>query len=195
MSDLRCPARVFVARHGETGYESDLLLDHGGSLTPKGRAQARGLGQRLQDEGIAHVYTSTLSRAVQTGELAAGVLGVEVTVREGLAELGVGDALGQPSGVGVFAPYVEAWLAGRPDERIPGGESGSEIAERVTSVLDDLADRHRGEGILVISHGGALLATLTVLAWRPGRPDLVENCAVAALERDADGWRLVAEIA
>ena len=84
MSDLQCPARIVLARHGEAEYESPLLHDHGGSLTLTGRAQARALGDRLRDERIAHVYTSSLARAVQTGELAAAVLGVEVTVREDL---------------------------------------------------------------------------------------------------------------
>ena len=38
MSALQCPARVFLARHGETEYETDLVTDDGGSLTPAGRA-------------------------------------------------------------------------------------------------------------------------------------------------------------
>ena len=79
MSDLQCPARVFLARHGEAAYETALLMDHGGTLTARGRAQARELGERLRAEKIAHVYSSTISRAVQTAELAAAVLGVEVT--------------------------------------------------------------------------------------------------------------------
>ena len=46
MSDLQCPARVFVARHGEAAYESALLSDAGGWLTPLGRLQARGSPSR-----------------------------------------------------------------------------------------------------------------------------------------------------
>ena len=64
VSDLQCPARVFLARHGETAYETELLMDHGGSLTALGRSQARELGEKLRAERIAHVYSSTVSRAV-----------------------------------------------------------------------------------------------------------------------------------
>ncbi len=84
MSDLQCPARVFVARHGEAVYESELLSDAGGWLSPLGREQARELAQSLSGERIARVWTSDMARAVQTGEIVASVLGVDVVVRKGL---------------------------------------------------------------------------------------------------------------
>ena len=73
---------------------------------------------------------------------------------------------------------------------MPGGETGAEIAGRVAGVLDDLADRHRGETVLVVAHGGAILATLSVVAWRARAHRGSTNCAFAVLERDVDGWRL-----
>ena len=50
MTDLQCPARLFVARHGEALYESELLSDSGGWLSPRGRDQSRDLGSRLAAE-------------------------------------------------------------------------------------------------------------------------------------------------
>ena len=190
MSDLQCPARIHLARHGDTEYETPLFMDHGGSLSQTGRTQARELGERLRGERITHVYCSTISRAVQTAELAAGVLGVDVTVREGLVELALGEALGLSADDGFFHETMLAWVSGDGDARAPGSESAAEIATRVRIVLDDIADRHRGEAVLVVSHGAAIVATLSVLAFRPGRSTYVENCASFALERDADGWRL-----
>ena len=189
MSDLHCPARVFLARHGEAEYETPLLMNHGGSLTTAGRAQARELGERLREERVAHVYTSVSSRAVQTAELAAAALGTGVTVREGLVELALGDALGRPAGDGYFDEAMSAWLTGDVDAKAPGSESAAEIAARVRPVLDELADRHRGEAILVVTHGGAIVATLAVLAFVPGRSTHVPNGASYELLRDADGWR------
>jgi len=185
---------VFLARHGDAAYETELLMDHGGSLTPTGRAQARDLGARLRGERIAHVYTSTLSRAVQTAELAAAVLGVGVTVREGLVEIKPGKAIGTPARTDFFDEAVEAWVAGDTAASAPGSESGLEIASRVRAVLDDLVDRHRGEAVLVVAHAYTIVATLAVLDFAPGRPAYVPNCGFAQLEGDADGWRVVAEV-
>lgn len=190
MSDLQCAARIVLARHGEAEYEDDLLADRGGSLTTLGRRQARELGRRLSSERIAHVVTSSLSRAVQTGELAAAEIGTEVSVREGLHEFLVGDHAGALADSYPFEPVFARWVEGDLSARIPGSESGTEIAERVVTVLEDVADSFRGETVLVVSHGCAIYATLATLSPEPGRPLAMDNCASVLLERDADGWRV-----
>lgn len=190
MSDLQCAARIFLARHAEAEFEVPALLDQGGSLTPAGREQSRQLGTSLLPERIAKVYTSTMARAVQTAELAAGVLGTDVEVREGLAEFGPGDHYGSPLGRGVFDPVMKSWLEGDLDARVPGGESGAEIARRCIDVLSDIADRHRGESVLVVGHGGAIVATLAALAPRALTDLEIDNCQVFLVELDADGARV-----
>ncbi len=165
MSDVHCPARIIVARHGETEYESDLVDDGGGSLTTLGREQAASMARTLGSERVAGIVCSSLSRAVQTAEIAASVLGLPVEVREHLQEFAVGDLLGRPFDRSVFDPTLSAWLAGDLSAEVPGGETGEQIADRVLGVLDDVADRFRGETVLVVSHGGVILAL-----WGGSRP-------------------------
>jgi probable phosphoglycerate mutase len=192
MSDLQCAARVFVARHGEAQYESDLLSDAGGWLSPLGREQALALAERIAPERIARVWTSDMARAVQTGEIVAARLGVDVVVRKDLREFGVGHAAGTTGDPDPFADTFTAWLAGDLTARIPGAESGSEVVDRVHAVLTEIADAHRGEAVLVISHGGVMCMALPELARNldPGRAQDVPmpNCGVVALEADVDGW-------
>src|ERR1051325_10355842 len=69
VSDLHCPARIIVARHGEAEYETPEMNATGGSLTTVGREQARDLGEQLRSEKVAAVMCSELSRAVQTAEI------------------------------------------------------------------------------------------------------------------------------
>jgi probable phosphoglycerate mutase len=192
VSDLQCAARVILARHGEAEYEDELLADRVGGLNTLGRSQARELGRRLASERVARVVTSSLSRAVQTGELAAAELGVEVAVREGLHEFLVGDHAGTLAESLPFEPVFEAWVAGDLTARIPGGESGLEIAQRVIEVLEDLADTFRGETVLVVSHGGAIYAALSVLAPHRERSIAIPHCGSFVLEGDAEGWRVTA---
>jgi 2,3-bisphosphoglycerate-dependent phosphoglycerate mutase len=194
MSDLHCPARLIVARHGEAVYETDTMTDSGGSLTTLGRAQARELGERLAGERVAGVVCSELSRSVQTAEIAAAALGLPVEVRRGLQEFAIGDFLGRARDPLVLDPILAGWLAGDLTPAVPGGESGVQVADRVLAVLDDVADRFRGETVLVITHGGVILALTGRLA--PGSPSApadaydVPNCSTYLLERDADGWRV-----
>jgi len=194
MSDLHCPARVIVARHGDAEYESDEMTASGGSLTALGRDQSRALGERLRGERVAGIVCSELARAVQTAEIAAGVLGLPVRVREGLQEFAVGDYLGRPWDPVVFDPMVASWLGGDLTPGVPGGEMGEQIVSRVLAVLDDIADQFRGETVLAVSHGGVILALMGRLA--PGSVAApkdaydVPNCSTYVVERDADGWRL-----
>ncbi len=192
MTDLQCAARVFVARHGEAVYESELLSDAGGWLSPLGRDQARVLAETMAGERIARVWTSDMARAVQTGEIVAGLLGVDVVVRTGLREFGVGDAAGTDGVPDPFAATFAAWLAGDLTARIPGAESGEEVVERYGAVLEEIADQHRGESVLVVSHGGVMSMALSALAHNlalsHSRDLPMPNCGVVALEADADGW-------
>jgi probable phosphoglycerate mutase len=192
VSDLQCAARLFVARHGAADYESELLSDSGGWLSPTGREQSRELGERLAGERVARVWSSPMSRAVQTAEIAAARLGVDVVVREGLRELGVGHAAGQPADPDPFTDTFAAWLGGDLAARIPGGESGEEVLARYSAVLEEIADAHRGESVLVVSHGGVTCMAVPLLA-RNLRADHalavpLVNCAVVELDGDADGW-------
>jgi probable phosphoglycerate mutase len=193
VSDLQCAARLFVARHGAPEYESDLLVDQGGSLTLEGRSQSRALGDRLAGERVACVYTSPYSRATQTAELAAARLGgLGVTVREALIEVSVGAFAGDPSEPDPIRPVFARWAEGDLDARIAGAESGREVIARLEGVLDDIADRHRGEAVLVVSHGGVMSAALPALAANLTMAHVMgrhlPNAGVVAVERDADGW-------
>jgi 2,3-bisphosphoglycerate-dependent phosphoglycerate mutase len=186
---VTAPATILVARHADAEYETRHWADEGGSLTRRGRDQARGLARRLaqrfdeRGQGrLRHVYTSTYARAVQTAELAAGHLGVGVTTREGLKEFSLGSLAGSRA-EDPFAEVYAAWLAGDLEARIPGGESGAELRHRMHRALYDIAEAHPGETVLAVSHGGVMRLTLPlILTAEPADPpDRLENCAVVEL--------------
>jgi probable phosphoglycerate mutase len=133
-----------------------------------------------------------MSRAVQTGEIVAARLDLAVSVRHALREFSVGSYAGQAAEPDPFRPVFEDWLDGRLETPIPGGESGAEVVERMGGVLDEIADGHRGEAVLVISHGGAICTAVPQVAlnlerrFPQSRP--LGNCDVIELAADADGW-------
>ena len=190
---MHCPARIIVARHAEPAYERPEMGVAGGSLTHVGREEARALGERLRSERVAGVVSSELSRAVQTAEIAASVLGLPVQVRERLQEFALGDYLGRDYDAAVFHQVLGSWLKGDLEVGIPGGETGRQVVDRVLPVLDEMADQFRGETLLVVTHGGVILALFGLLA--PGSPhapaheDDVPHAATYVFECDADGWR------
>ena len=196
VSDLQCPARILVARHGEAMYaDPDLLSDDGGWLTDQGKEQAADLGERLRGERVAAVYTSRLARAEETGAVVGERLGLPPSTVEGVQEFSVGSLAGAPA-VGARAREVfVAWVTGDLDRRWPGAETGTEVVARFVETVEALADRHRGETVLVVSHGGVMTLAIPNTAENV-HPELaldalIPHCAVAEVEVDADGWRLV----
>ncbi len=196
MSDLQCPARFIVARHGEAMYaDPELLSDEGGWLTERGREQAAALGERLRAERVGAVYTSPLARAQQTGAVVGELLGLTASTVAGLQEFSVGSLAGTPASGPEAREVFVAWVTGDLDRRWPGAETGSEVVARFVAAVEALADRHRGETVLVVSHGGVMTLAIPNTAENV-RPELaldamIPNCAVAEVEVDADGWRLV----
>lgn len=192
MTQLHCPATVLLARHGEAAYEATTWSGEGGSLTRDGRAQAAALADRLHGRRVVHIYSSTMARAVQTAEIAAAKLGVDVTTRGGLQEFSVGTYADVQRDIDPFAETFATWLAGDLSARVDGGESGAEVVARANTVLQDIADAHPGETVLVIAHGGILtLAVRNLLTFGSGvKPKEFANCAFAETELRSDGWRL-----
>lgn len=197
MSDLQCPARILVCRHGEAAFSrSDVLTEEAGFLTALGRQQADALGARLAQERVAAVYTSTLARAQETGERLGSLLGLAPLSVEGAQEFAIEDFVGRPvddnSGV---AEVYRRWVSGDLSVGCPGAETGAEIVDRFTTAVDALADRHRGETIVLVSHGGVMSLAIThqLVNASPTlvHQHLLPNCAVVTVEVDADGWRLV----
>lgn len=186
---------MYVARHAAAAYETDLWTDDGGSLTVAGRAQAMALGHDLETEGIVHVWTSPLSRSVQTAELAAATLVTGVTVREGLREFSVGAFAGDPLDPDPLVATYLRWLHGDLDARVEGGESGAEVAQRFGAVLDEAVEQHTGETVLVFSHGGVMGVGLPALVGNLAQ-DMAEqhplpSCGLVELAADDQQWRAV----
>ena len=98
---------------------------------------------------------------MQTAEIVAAALStggslVDVVVREGLREYGVGSLAGTHADEReALGPVFAAWAAGDDDAAIPGGERVGDVVARMAAVLEEVADQHPGEAVLVVGHGGA----------------------------------------
>ncbi len=196
MSDLHCPATIVVARHAEAAFVEDWFSDEGGSLTPEGRGQAHTLAESLASRRVAAVYSSDVSRAVQTAEIAAAQLGVAVTACKSLREVCIGALIGKAFDLGEIDAVTDQWYAGSLDARFEGegGESGAEVVKRHREQFEEIADLHRGETVLAVGHQTALGIVVPALvpglspAW--ARDNELANTETVELDHDADGWVL-----
>jgi broad specificity phosphatase PhoE len=196
MSDLHCAATLLIARHGDAEYgHPSVLSDEGGWLSETGIAQTESLAAALGPRKVARVYTSTLARAMESGAVAAKVLGVEAQAVPGLEEFSVGALAGRPHDDPELSSVFKAWQHGDLRRCIPGGETGEEVVIRYREALQAIADQFRGETVLVFSHGGVMSFVLPRIAGNL-RDDLADakflpNCAVAEVSVDGDGFEVL----
>ena len=177
-----------IARHGEAEYEASEWAGRAARSPCWAGSRPPHSAESLAGRRVAHVWTSTLARAVQTGEIVAARLGVGVTTRLGLREFDVGDHRGVPLEEDPFVATYTRWLEGHLDERVPGGETGREIADRFGEVLREIADAHPGETVLVVSHGGAIGLGVPAIARMDAPQQRLGNCDTVEVLADADGW-------
>ena len=147
-----------------------------GELSARGRMQARDLGIRRRDDGIAAVFSSDLNRAVETVSIAFGGSGVPVLYDWRLRECDYGQGNGMP------AADLRRGRREHLDQPYPRGESWRQAVARVGRFLSDLPLRWDGQRVLVVGHvatswgldhfiGGTTLEDLAEQdpGWRAGR--------------------------
>jgi len=139
-----------------------------------------------------------LSRTRRTAEaiFRAGYPMQELTVVPGLIEQSMGDWHGTVHAdlpAKLAEPAHPFWpLSGT--ERPPGGESMHDVIQRTGAALEDLAARHRGENVVIVSHGGTIRAAVAHAIGITATNALhlsVANLGLTRLEREATGWRVV----
>jgi len=152
------PTRIYLVRHGQVvGHEEKRYNGQGDvALTPQGEAQFGLLEMRLQKKSIRAVYSSDLSRCTYGARLIAASHGLELQTRKELRELHIGDWEGM-TWQELQRRYPKEWQARLADivnYRVPGGESLTEMADRVRPAIAQIVKRHPGEELVVVAHGG-----------------------------------------
>ncbi len=153
---------VIVVRHGETHWNIEGRrqghLDS--TLTEKGRAQAEALSERFTAESCNAIYSSDLGRAFDTARIIAERTGHEVVADSRLRErnLGIFQGLNGDEIRERFPVEYQEHRNGGADHAVPSGESFRQQTERNILCLEELAQRHAGEIIMVVTHGGVLSA-------------------------------------
>jgi broad specificity phosphatase PhoE len=148
---------IYFVRHGESVAN---LSDRNGHKRPgdadrlseHGWEQARGLGRRLRGEGLELIVASPMTRAQETAQGIAEVLGLPVETDEDLFEVRQSDAFYAASpdygetGSLTWMPTADRSYAE------PGAESFDDIVARVRRVMTRLGELASERRIVAVSH-------------------------------------------
>ncbi|WP_432896325.1 histidine phosphatase family protein [Micromonospora matsumotoense] len=214
-------AALWIVRHGEstanvaasaaesngaelidlTHRDADVPLSDTGEQ--QARATARWLAGLPADRRPDVAVVSPYLRAMRTAELALADTGIPASVDERLRdrELGILDGL---TGHGVARRFPDEAARrhrlGKFYYRPPGGESWTDVALRLRTLLGDLRRDHQGRRVLLFGHD-ALVFLLRYLVEGLSEAELmgltrehvIANCSVTGWSADAAG-RLTPDI-
>ena len=159
---------LILIRHGETDWNRELRFQGhiDVPLNDMGHEQARRLGLRLAGEPVQHLLSSDLMRAQQTATPAARQLELEIVTSVALREqhFGIVEGMRADEIQNLHPRAWEDWLQFREDHAMPEGESAREFHARIVAALGTLAGTHRGQRLIVVTHGGVL-----DMVWRTAR--------------------------
>ena len=156
--------RLLLVRHAETDpamrWRCHGRLDV--ELSAEGRRQAGELAAALAELPLASVYSSPLSRALDTARAIAAARGLEPVADDGLLEIDFGELEGLTyEEIEAERPEVfRAWMEAPTSVRFPGGESFADLRARVVEAVGAIRERHAGEAAAVVAHGGVVRAVL-----------------------------------
>lgn len=152
------PTSLYLVRHGQVeGFEEKRYNGQGDvPLTATGQAQFNLLQMRLQNKEIRAVYSSDLSRCLEGARLLGHPFGLEPLALPALRELDIGTWEGK-TWEELQEKHPDDWQSRLSDivnYQVPGGESLISMAERVRGALKEILERHPGEALILVAHGG-----------------------------------------
>jgi probable phosphoglycerate mutase len=175
-----------LIRHGSTEWNKlgKLQGQLDTELTDEGRAQARLLGMRLQNEAWTGILSSDLSRARETAEIISElsgipILGFDVRLRE--------TSFGQAEGT-THQEREDRWGADWKKLDL-GGETDAQVQARWFDFIEEWTGKAPDQKLLIISHGSYIVQVLRSLSMES--EEFLQNTSLTILQRNEASWDLV----
>lgn len=188
--------RLLLCRHGQTEWNVAHRFQgqNNSNLTPMGEQQAIKLGERLAGIHIDAVYSSSLQRALDTAKLVVGNRGFEIIPVDELKEISLGklEGLNFEEGYRLYPDAMEHFwdITSNSDER----EAVGDVMRRASKAINEIADRHPNQTVLIVTHGVVLRSLYVYLKhWdmkdASNQPKPQSTC-LCDIRREAGVWSI-----
>jgi broad specificity phosphatase PhoE len=147
---------IYLVRHGQTAWNREEIF-RGRTDVPldeTGIRQATLAGEYFREMEIHGVYSSPLSRAMETAKRIARVHSLDVQPLEGLIDLNFGSWEGHPHQEirNLDSETYRQWREEPHRVTLPGGEGLEDVRRRAIEVLERLVPNYPGKTLILVSH-------------------------------------------
>jgi broad specificity phosphatase PhoE len=147
---------IYLVRHGQTAWNREEIF-RGRTDVPldeTGLKQAELAGQYFKGMEIHAIYSSPLSRALQTAQRIAQFHNLQVEPLEGILDMSFGNWESHPHQEirKIDSETYRQWVESPQLVRLPGGESLDDIRGRAMVALGEVIQKHQDQTIVLVSH-------------------------------------------
>lgn len=157
--------KLYLTRHGQTEWnlEGRMQGQKDSKLTELGEKQAEWLGERLNDEKIDVIISSSSGRVIATSKLIRGKRNIKIIPNDNLKEIYLGHWEGR-----LHTEIEKVWEEEQKNfwhfphlYKPVRGETFSQILNRVGNEVEKIISEYEGKSILVVTHAVVLKALIT----------------------------------
>ena len=189
--------RLCIVRHGETAWNAEHRVQGqlDVPLNSIGQAQAQAAAKVLAREKFDAIYSSDLSRALQTAQPTATLFSLKVLAEKDLRErhYGIFERLTYAEVKTRYPEDYARFEARDPEYAFRTGESLKDFSARSIAVISRIADQNKDQRILVFTHGGVLdklYRFVTGLPLSAPRDFGIPNAGLNRIELTPAGWQI-----
>lgn len=189
--------RICIIRHGETDWNRQRRIQGQIDipLNETGRAQALAMAFNAAHHSFSAIYSSDLSRALDTAKMLGEREQHEIKVVPQLRERHYG-MLQNVVKENIATQYPEAnehYLSRNLHYNFENGESLLTFSQRVLDIFNWIVRHHENQQVAVVCHAGVLdimYRKATNLHLEKARDFVIPNCALNWFHYDGENWHL-----
>lgn len=180
---------LYLIRHGQSvANEKGVIQGHKDfPLSVAGQTQAKLLGKYFASETIDYLYSSDLTRALDTANAIGDHQPLDALKWDKIREIGLGPLEGKTKQE-IYLQYPQLNDSNSIlTTGLAGTELVPEITERCKYVLDQLLSGHKRHRVALVSHGGFISVFLMYIMvgekWNDfHRPFVIGNTGISKIE-------------
>lgn len=153
--------RIIIVRHGfsTSNLSKTLTGQYDAPLAEIGVKQGEVVSEYIfNNYNIDAIYSSDLSRAVQTIEKLSKLTNLPINLEKGLREICCGEWEGLPLTqiIKEYGENYEKWRSYSSEYCPKGGETFEDVQKRGLATIKQIASENEGKTIVIATHGGLI---------------------------------------
>lgn len=148
--------KIYLVRHGRTAWNREEIFRGTKDipLDEQGMEEARLAGDWLKVEKIDAVYSSPLSRSVETARAIASPHGIDVRILDGLYDINYGkwEGVSHDEVIRKWPDLYRKWKTEPHRVVFPDGESLDAVRKRSMDAVMKVVSLHPGNTVVLVAH-------------------------------------------